>query len=78
MPRKKQTREKSDLKELGLERLLSTSEAAELLGVAPRTIQHWIRTGRLPAVKMGNTTKALWKVEVSTIREFIAANRTQQ
>lgn len=39
------------------ERLLGPGEAARRLGVTPRTIQRWLRDGRLPAVRIGSRLK---------------------
>ncbi len=32
---------------------LTVREAAELLGVSPRTVYGWIRDGRIPSVRFG-------------------------
>jgi excisionase family DNA binding protein len=37
---------------LGPERLYSTDEAADYLGVHPQTVRGWIRAGRLPASRL--------------------------
>jgi excisionase family DNA binding protein len=33
--------------------LYTTDEVAQLLKVKPRTVQHWIRIGQLPATRYG-------------------------
>ncbi|MGZ6313939.1 MAG: helix-turn-helix domain-containing protein, partial [Candidatus Limnocylindrales bacterium] len=37
--------------------LLGPGEAARRLGVTTRTVQRWLRTGRLPAVRVGSRLK---------------------
>lgn len=42
---------------------LTTSEAARLLGVEPRTVAHWCRQGRLPnAFKTGQDGDGEWRI----------------
>ena len=38
--------------------LIGPGEAARRLGVSPRTIQRWLRDGRLPAVRVGSRLRA--------------------
>ena len=38
-------------------RPIGPGEAARLLGVSPRTVQRWLREGRLPAVQIGSRLK---------------------
>jgi excisionase family DNA binding protein len=51
------------------DRLLTVTEAAELLGVQPRTLYKWAYQGRLPVVKLGRLTR----VRTSVIEKLIAA-----
>ena len=39
-----------------MNRLLSVSEAAELLGVSVHTVYAWVGAGRIPLVKLGRRT----------------------
>jgi excisionase family DNA binding protein len=50
--------------ELG--RLYSTDEVAQILNVTPRTVQHWIRIGKLPAMRYGR----LYRVPAKDLQEF--------
>ena len=48
-------------------RLLTLSEAAALLHVSTRTLQRMIRSGELPALKVGGQ----WRVRESQLRQWI-------
>jgi excisionase family DNA binding protein len=38
-------------------RVYTTQEVAELVKVTPRTVQEWIRTGKLPAMRFGRVLR---------------------
>jgi excisionase family DNA binding protein len=46
--------------------LYTTDEVAQLLKVAPRTVQDWIRKGQLPAVKYGR----IYRVRAEDLQRF--------
>src|SRR5215218_6343833 len=50
-----------------LDRLLSTEEVAEYLGVGQATVYRWCRDESLPAVKIGRH----WRVRRSALEEFV-------
>ena len=50
-----------------LDRLLSTEEVAEYLGVGQATVYRWCRDESLPAVKIGRR----WRVRRSALEEFV-------
>ena len=50
--------------ELG--RLYSTDEVAQILNVTSRTVQHWIRIGKLPAMRYGR----IYRVRAKDLQEF--------
>jgi excisionase family DNA binding protein len=54
-PRKKETAILPEATEIG--RVYTTQEVAELLKVTPRTVQDWIRTGKLPAMRYGRVLR---------------------
>jgi excisionase family DNA binding protein len=54
-PRKKKTTILPEATEIG--RVYTTQEVAELLKVTPRTVQEWIRTGKLPAMRYGRVLR---------------------
>lgn len=51
------------------EKLLTTGDAAEQLGVARATVRSWLRTGILKGTKVGGGR--LWRISESTIEQFI-------
>src|SRR5688572_27753971 len=48
--------------------LVGPGEAARRLGVSARTVQRWLRTGRLPAIRVGDRLK----VSAATLEGEIA------
>lgn len=50
-----------------MEKLLSIKEAAKILSVQEESIRHWIRSGKLDAVKAGR----VWRVKPSAIDNFL-------
>lgn len=48
-------------------RLLTLSEAAELLQVSTRTLQRMIRNGQLPAFKVGGQ----WRLRETQLRQWV-------
>jgi excisionase family DNA binding protein len=57
-----------------LDRLLSTEEVAEYLGVGQPTVYRWCREGSLPAVKIGRR----WRVRRSALEEFVRKNERSE
>jgi excisionase family DNA binding protein len=55
-----------------VERLLTPEAAANRLGIAPRTLREWLRSGKLPGVKLGR----LWRVKETDLEAFIAKSAT--
>jgi excisionase family DNA binding protein len=47
--------------------LYTTDEAAQLLKVARRTVQHWIRIGKLKALTVGGA----YRIEAQALRAFV-------
>ena len=54
------------------EPLLSDSEAGELLGLHPKTIQRLARVGELPAIRIGR----YWRFRASTLNQWITERMT--
>ena len=56
---------------------IGPTEAARRLGVSPRTVQRWLRDGRLPAVRVGSRLKldATAGRPPGPIRRLLVANR---
>ena len=57
-----------------LDRLLSTEEVAEYLGLGQATVYRWCREGSLPAVKIGRR----WRVRRSALEEFVRKNERSE
>jgi excisionase family DNA binding protein len=57
-----------------LDRLLSTEEVAEYLGVGQATVYRWCRDESLPAVKIGRR----WRVRRSALEEFVRKNERSE
>ena len=55
MPARKKTAILPEATEIG--RVYTTQEVAELLKVTPRTVQDWIRSGKLPAMRYGRVLR---------------------
>ncbi|HEX2035013.1 MAG TPA: helix-turn-helix domain-containing protein [Chloroflexota bacterium] len=47
--------------------MYDTVEVATFMGVTPRTVQRWIREGRLPAVIVGST----YRVKREDLQGFV-------
>ena len=56
-----------------LEKLLSTQEAADMLGVHVQTVRQYIRRGYLPAVKI---SPRLYKIRPEDLEMFIEDKKT--
>lgn len=54
---------------------LTTKEIAEILKVHPKTVSHWIRKGRLPAIRPGTRNYRVAKVDFEA---FIEQRRTNK
>lgn len=50
------------------DKLLTIEEAAEILQLAPRTVNKYLREGKLPGAKLGGK---LWRIRESTLFEWI-------
>lgn len=50
-----------------MDKLLSTDEVAEVLGLGRRTIERYLRTRKIPAIKLGKE----WKVEPADLRRYL-------
>lgn len=54
----------ADHKIEGLPRLISVSQAAGVLGVSVQTVRSMIATGRLPAIKLGESSTRVRECDV--------------
>jgi excisionase family DNA binding protein len=51
-------------------RFLTLSDVAELLNIAPAQVYTLVRTGELPAIKIG--ARGQWRVEDKALENFIS------
>ena len=58
-----------------IDKLYTTQAVAALLEVTPRTIQHWIRTGKLAAIRLGGGPRSEYRIETDALRDFIQHSR---
>ncbi len=54
--------------------LLTPKEVAEILRVSPRTVQRWVKEGKLRAVRVGR----LWRIPSTALTELLAKNTTEE
>jgi len=54
-------------KEVSKPRLIKPEDVAYRLGVSTLTVKKWLRTGKLPGVKVGH----LWRVDEMDLERFI-------
>lgn len=57
------------------QKLLTTHEAADILGVHQRTVQRWIKTGKLTAIKAG---PKLWRIKKEDLDGFISFYNSEE
>ena len=58
------------------ERLLRPEEVAERLGISPITAKAWLRTGKLPGVKVGE--RGLLRMREADINAYIRGLAAEQ
>jgi excisionase family DNA binding protein len=55
----------------GLGRFLTLADAAEVLSISPQEVLGLVRSGELPAIKVGS--KGHWRIEKSVLESYIEA-----
>jgi excisionase family DNA binding protein len=53
------------------EKLFTPSEVAERVGVSPRTVSRWCRSGKIGSVLLGEGRYARWRVKESQLNTFM-------
>lgn len=53
--------------------MLSPSKIADKLGVTRQTVHNWIKSGKLPALKIGG----VWRVYPEDLEDFIKSSSTK-
>ncbi len=59
------------------ERWLTTAEIAKRLSLTERTIRDWLRSGRLPGIRLGSS-RAGWRIREADLDAFLAQRSTVQ
>lgn len=52
-------------------------EVAELFRVDPRTVERWLKNGKLKGYKLGQGKTAPWRIEMSEIQKFLKKHKTK-
>jgi excisionase family DNA binding protein len=47
-------------------------ETAEFFRVNPRTVERWLKSGKLRGYKLGKGTTAPWRIDIAEIKKFLA------
>lgn len=55
--------------------ILSVVQAAEMLQISPRAVQHRIKAGKLAATKLGDGATSAYVIERSEIERALAEDR---
>ncbi|HAJ44449.1 MAG: binding domain protein, excisionase family protein [Candidatus Azambacteria bacterium GW2011_GWE1_42_9] len=50
-------------------------EVAEFFRVNPRTVERWLRNGKLKGYKLGEGKTAPWRIDMVEIKKFLAKNK---
>lgn len=50
-----------------LPELLTIQQAADYLGLSRRTIELWMRSGKLPAIRIGPRTRRIRRVDLQAL-----------
>jgi excisionase family DNA binding protein len=64
----------NEISKATFEPLLSDAQAAELLGLHPKTVQRLARTGKIPTVRIGR----YWRFRASALNTWIDLQSTGQ
>jgi excisionase family DNA binding protein len=54
--------------------LLTRQEVAKLLRVDPRTVERWLRSGKLNGYKLGDGKTAPWRIDEAEVQKFLEKN----
>ena len=46
-------------------------EVAELFRVNPRTVERWLRSGKIKGYKLGKGITSPWRIDMSEIKKFL-------
>lgn len=55
-------------------KLLTRQEVAAMLRVDPRTVERWLRSGKLKGYKLGDGKTAPWRIDEAEVQKFLEKN----
>jgi excisionase family DNA binding protein len=50
-------------------------EVAEMFRVDPRTVERWLKSGKLKGYKLGKGQTAPWRIDMAEIKKFLEKNK---
>jgi excisionase family DNA binding protein len=50
-------------------------EVAEFFRVDPRTVERWLKSGKLKGYKLGKGKTAPWRIDMAEIKKFLEKNK---
>lgn len=55
--------------------LHTRKEVAEIFRVDPRTVERWLKSGKMSGYKLGSGKTAPWRITMVEINKFLARNK---
>jgi len=55
--------------------LLTRKEVATYFRVNPRTVERWLKSGKLNGYKLGEGNTAPWRISMTELKAFLAKNK---
>lgn len=52
-------------------------EVAEMFRVDPRTVERWLKSGKLKGYKLGKGQTAPWRIDIAEINKFLEKNKSK-
>ena len=56
---------------------LTRTEVAKYFRVDPRTVERWLRSGKITGYKLGKGKTAPWRITMTEIKKFMAKNKSK-
>ena len=55
---------------------LTRKEVAKYFRVDPRTVERWLKSGKLKGYKLGKGQTAPWRIDMAEVKKFLAKNKS--